>query len=162
MKELTLRDNNPTETDKTGLQPWTAVSFLLELVSTVYFPAICSTCLSPSTPELDQFRLGWPKNQFPDVRSGAKSRSRSLFTKTLPGSPPSSPRASRSVFVLLCWSFGSLDPFLERKPRKLLFPSNETKPRINRMRQPLSCRCRVRFSKQSDQPCRNLSHLYFG
>ena len=31
MKELTLRDNNPTETDKTGLQPWTAVSFLLEL-----------------------------------------------------------------------------------------------------------------------------------
>ena len=91
----------------------------------------------------------------------AKSRSRSLFTKTLPGSPPSSPRASRSVFVLLCWSFGSLDPFLERKPRKLLFPSNKTKPRINRMRQLLSCRCRVRFSKQSDQPCRNLSHLYF-
>ena len=30
MKELTLRDNNPTETDKTGLQPWTAVSFLLD------------------------------------------------------------------------------------------------------------------------------------
>ena len=52
-----------------------------------YFPAICSTCLSSATPELDQFRLGWPKNQFPDVRSGTKSRSRSLFTKTLPGSP---------------------------------------------------------------------------
>ena len=25
----------------------------------------------------------------------------------------------------------------------------------------LSCRCRVKFSTQSDQPCRNLSHLYF-
>ena len=24
-----------------------------------------------------------------------------------------------------------------------------------------SCRCRVKFSTQSDQPCRNLSHLYF-
>ena len=92
-----------------------------------YFSAICSTCLSPATPELDQFRLGWPKNQFPHVRSGTKSRSRSLFTKTLP-----SPRASRSVFVLLCWSFGSLDPFLERKPRKLLRPSMLFSMRPNR------------------------------
>ena len=25
----------------------------------------------------------------------------------------------------------------------------------------ISCRCRVKFSTQSDQPCRNLSHLYF-
>ena len=37
----------------------------------------------------------------------------------------------------------------------------ETKLRINRIRQPLSCRCRVKFSTHSDQPCRNLSHLYF-
>ena len=86
------------------------------------------------------------------------------FYQNPPGLPASSPRASRSVFVLLCWSFGSLDPFLERKPRKFLCPSMlfSMRPnRINRMRQPLSCRSRVRFSKQSDQPCRNLGHLYF-
>ena len=32
---LTLRDTNTTETDKVGLQPWTAVSPFLGLVSTV-------------------------------------------------------------------------------------------------------------------------------
>ena len=42
VKKLTLRDTNTTETVKIGLQqapglqPWTAVSFLLELVSTVW------------------------------------------------------------------------------------------------------------------------------
>ena len=34
-KKMTLRDTNTTETDKVGLQPWTAVSPFLELVSTV-------------------------------------------------------------------------------------------------------------------------------
>ena len=53
---------------------------------------------------MDQSQLGWPKNQFPDVWSGTKSRSRSLFTKSLPGLPASSPRAWRSVLVLLCCS----------------------------------------------------------
>ena len=30
-------------------------------------------------PEMDQFQLGWPKSQFPDVYSGTKSRSRSFL-----------------------------------------------------------------------------------
>ena len=34
-KKFTLRDTNTTETDKVGLQPWTAVSPFLGLVSTV-------------------------------------------------------------------------------------------------------------------------------
>ena len=36
-----------------------------------------------------------------------KGRSRSLFTKSLPGLPASSPRAWRSVFLLLCCSLGT-------------------------------------------------------
>ena len=56
---------------------------------------------------------------------------------------------------------GAWTRFSNESHENFFFPSNETKPRINRMRQPLSCRCRVRFSKQSHQPCRNLSHLYF-
>ena len=35
IKKLTLRDTNMTETYKVGLQPWTAVSTWLGLVSTV-------------------------------------------------------------------------------------------------------------------------------
>ena len=53
---------------------------------------------------MDQSQLGWPKNQFPDVWSGTKSRSLNLFTKSLPGLSASSPRAWRSVLVLLCCS----------------------------------------------------------
>ena len=45
MKELTLRDNNPTETDKTGLQPWTAVSFLLELARAFSLVTTSNGCI---------------------------------------------------------------------------------------------------------------------
>ena len=34
-KNFTFRDINKTETDKAGLQPWTAVSLFLEIVRTV-------------------------------------------------------------------------------------------------------------------------------
>ena len=46
MKKLTLRDNNPTETDKTGLQPWTAVSFT---VAALFCRFLSGCCLAKST-----------------------------------------------------------------------------------------------------------------